>query len=153
MTAERFSLDTGVLLHAADRDGGERHVRALEIVERAPRRPCTLTVQVLIEFFLATTGKGIVPRAEAASQVGDWLDLFPTVAVGSDALRAAVAAVEDRGLPFWGGLLLATAATAGCRTVLSEDIDDGARLGNVVVRDPFKGPGFSPEIAALLGIG
>ncbi|HIJ42801.1 MAG: PIN domain-containing protein [Rhodospirillales bacterium] len=151
MTAERFSLDTNVLVYAADRDAGERHERALEIMERSARRPCTLTVQALAEFFHATTGKGIVPKAEAASQVRDWLDLFPTAAAGSDALRVALRAVEDRRFSFWDGMLLATAEAAGCRAVLSEGMEDGAGLGNIVVRDPFKGSGFPPETAALLG--
>ncbi|MEE9545468.1 MAG: hypothetical protein V3V55_07755 [Rhodospirillales bacterium] len=96
--------------------------------------------------------RGSRPRPRRLPQVRDWLDLFPTAAAGSDALRVALRAVEDRRFSFWDGMLLATAEAAGCRAVLSEDMEDGARLGSAVVRDPFKGSGFSPEIAALLGV-
>jgi predicted nucleic acid-binding protein len=34
-------------------------------------------------------------------------------------------------------LLLATASQAGCCNSLSEDMHDGARLGGIVVRNPF----------------
>ena len=33
----RFSLDTNILVHAVDRDGGERHRHSMELVVRAAR--------------------------------------------------------------------------------------------------------------------
>ena len=152
MTAERFSLDTNVLVYAADRDAGGKHDRALEIIARAARRPCILTIQTLAEFYHATTRKGIAPRAEAAMQVRDWLELFPTAAADADALRLALQASERGQLAFWDALVLATARQAGCATVLSEDIADGAQLNEVIVLDPFKGPDLPAAVAALLGL-
>ena len=53
----RFSLDTIILIYAVDRDAGERHVRAGELMARAAPRDCVLTVPALAEFFHATTRK------------------------------------------------------------------------------------------------
>lgn len=153
MTAERFSLDTNVLVYAADRDAGDKHARALQIIARAARRPCTLTTQALAEFYHATTRKRIVPQADAAAQVRDWLDLFPTVAADAEALRRALAASEGGRFAFWDALILATAGQAGCAVVLSEDMADGVRLGNVTVLDPFEGSDLPAAVAALLGLG
>ena len=153
MTAERFSLDTNVLVYAADRDAGKRHDRACEVVERSARRPCVLTLQALAEFFHAATRNGILPKQEAAAQVRDWLELFPTVAADADALRTALNVVEDGSFAFWDALLLAAAAGAGCKAVLSEDMNDGARLGDTVVRNPFTESGYSAAVAALLDTG
>lgn len=152
MTGERFSLDTNILVHAADRDAGERHARACNIVERAAHQSCTLTLQALAEFFHAVTRKGIVPRGEAAALVRDWLDIFPTIGVDAEALRAALSAVESGKFSFWDALLLATAGRAGCATVLSEDMADGATLSEVVVRNPFVGPALPDDLQRLLGI-
>ena len=59
MTAKaRFSLDTNILVYAVDRDGGERHCRSVELVGRAARRDCVMTLQALAEFFHATTRGG-----------------------------------------------------------------------------------------------
>jgi predicted nucleic acid-binding protein len=35
MIAERFTLDTNILVYAIDRDAGERHEKAMMIVDRA----------------------------------------------------------------------------------------------------------------------
>jgi predicted nucleic acid-binding protein len=61
MTTERFSLDTNILVYAADLAAGERHERALEILDRAVRRDCVLTLQALAEFFHVTTRKQLRP--------------------------------------------------------------------------------------------
>ena len=151
MTADRFSLDTNVLAVAADRDAGERHERACEIVERSARRPCTLTVQALAEFFHATTRQGIVPRGEAAQQVRDWLALFPTASADAEVLENALVLAEGGLFSFWNAIVLATAAAAGCAAVLSEDMGEGAAFEGTLVRNPFAGRGFSVEVARLLG--
>jgi predicted nucleic acid-binding protein len=152
MAAERFSLDTNILVYAADRDAGGKRDRALEIIARASRRPCILTIQTLAEFYHATTRKGIVPQAEAAAQVRDWLELFPTAAADADALRLAMQASERGQLAFWDALVLATARQAGCAVVLSEDMADATKLNEVTVLDPFKGPDLPTAVAALLGL-
>jgi predicted nucleic acid-binding protein len=152
MTAERFSLDTNILVYAADRDARERHDRALDIIARAARRPCVLTIQALAEFYHATTRKGIAPGAEAAMQVRDWLELFPTATADADALRLALQASERGQLAFRDALLLATAQQAGCAVVLSEDMADGVALNGLIVRDPFKGPDLPVSVAPLLGV-
>ena len=84
MSGDRFTLDTNILIYAVDRSAGVRHELAVEVVDRAVERPCTLTVQALGEFVTAVTRKGLVPRAEVVAQAEDWLDVFPTVA--ADAL-------------------------------------------------------------------
>jgi predicted nucleic acid-binding protein len=152
MIAERFSLDSNILVYAANRDDRDKHARALEIIARAARRPCVLMIQALAEFYHATTRKGITPRAEAAMQVRDWLELFPTAAADADALRLALKASEKGQFAFWDALLLATARQAGCAVVLSEDMADGATLNEVTVLNPFKGPELPTVAAALLGL-
>lgn len=152
MSGERFSLDTNVLVYAADRDAGERHQRACYIIERAARRPCTLTLQALAEFFHAVTRKGLVPRTEAAAQVRDWLEIFPTATADTEALRLALSAAEAGRFGFWDALLLATAGRAGCGVVLSEDMSDGGALDGVIVRNPFAGPDLAGDIQRLLGL-
>jgi predicted nucleic acid-binding protein len=150
MTAERFSLDTNVLVYSADRDAGVRHALACEIVERAARRPCVLIVQALGEFYRAVTRKRIVPEAEAATQVDEWLELFPTAAADARGLRAALRAAHGGRFSFWDALFLATAAEAGCAAVISEDFHDGARMGAVVVRHPFKNEKLTDAVQRLL---
>ena len=150
MTTRRFSLDANVLVYAADRRAGPRHERALEILDRASRRDCILTLQALAEFFHATTRKGMVPKADAAAQVRDWGLEFPVAAADLDALRAALGfAVEGR-FAFWDALLLVTAERHGCAVVLSEDMQDGTRLNRLIVLNPFAGEALPASVVELL---
>ena len=71
MSGRRFTLDTNLLVYAVDRDAGERHHRAIDIVDRAVDQDCVLTLQVLAEFFHAVTRKGKLPIADAAERVKD----------------------------------------------------------------------------------
>jgi predicted nucleic acid-binding protein len=150
MTTKRFSLDSNVLVYAADRRAGARHERALAILDRAPRRDCILTLQALAEFFHATTRKGMVPKADAAAQVRDWSVEFPVAAADVDALRAALGLAMDGRFGFWDALLLATAERHGCAVMLSEDMQDGMRLNRLIVCNPFAGDALPAPVAELL---
>jgi predicted nucleic acid-binding protein len=146
----RFSVDTNVLIYAADRAAGERHERALEILDKAVRRQCVLTLQALAEFFHLTTRKRVVARAEAAAQLRDWTTEFPTVSADSAALWTALEFVVDGRFGWWDALLQATAERHGCEVLLSEDMQDGVRFGGVTVLDPFAGDELPEAVAALL---
>ncbi|MFO1433086.1 MAG: PIN domain-containing protein [Candidatus Competibacteraceae bacterium] len=137
MSAERFTLDTNVLVYAIDRDAGERHQKAIVIVDRAVEQDCVLTLQVLAEFFHAVTRKGKMPIVEASEQVADWQIMFPVVAADGQALIRAINTVQRHNLPFWDALLWATAKAAGVSVLLSEDFQDERELEGVRFRNPF----------------
>jgi predicted nucleic acid-binding protein len=45
---------------------------------------------------------------------------------------------EEHSLAFWDALIVEAALRAGARTLLSEDLQDGRRFGELVVRNPFR---------------
>ena len=145
----RFSLDTNILVYAVDRDAGERHERSRELIGRAARRDCVLTVQALGEFFHATTRKNLLEAARARAFVRDWLDVFPVTAADDTALVDAMEAVEEHRLSFWDAMLWATARRIGCSAILSEDMQDGRRLSGVAIINPFAADA-ADRLAALL---
>jgi len=155
MSAEgpRFTLDTNLLVYSVDNAAGERHRVALEIVDRAIESECWLTLQALGEFYVAATRKGIMPSVDAAAQAADWLELFPTVAASAAAIRAALADAATGRASYWDALLVATAAEAGCRIVLTEDMSDGSALGGLRIHNPFAASGgLTGMTRRLLGL-
>lgn len=148
----RFSLDSNVLVYAADSTDARRHASAVSIIGRAARQPCVLTPQAFAEFFAVTSRKSIMPRAEAVAQIRDWIELF-SVSAGPTAdlvLAAAEAAASGR-FQFYDALLLATAGAAGCEAVISEDMHPGATLAGARVVPAFDaGGGIGAEALALL---
>ena len=51
---------------------------------------------------------------------------------------------------YWDALLVATAAEAGCRLILTEDLADGTTLGGVTIHNPFTAGGRLTRHAQLL---
>lgn len=151
-TGRSFSLDANVLVYAVDRSAPEKHNRAKRIVLAAAMLDCRLTVQALGEFFFLTTRKQIVSRSDAAAQVNDWLSLFQTVGASTSTIRTALPHAKDGRLSFWDAMLLATANEAGCELMLTEDMHDGTRFGNLTVRNPFAGPELPGDILEMIGL-
>ena len=151
MSAERFTVDTNILVYSIDRDAGLRHRISRAIVEGAVRRNCWLTLQSVSEFYAAVTRKRRMPPHDAASQANDWLDLFPTLQSTPGAARVALAEAAAGRSSYWDALLLATAAEGGCHTILTEDMADGSVLGGVRIVNPFGSDDrLSPPAALLL---
>lgn len=146
MSAERFTLDTNILVYAVDDRAGPRQAKAAEVIERAVRGDCRLTLQAVSEFYAAVTRKGIVPARDAAMIAADWLELFACVPASAEAARLALDAAATGRAAYWDALLVASAAEAGCVAVLTEDLGAGATLFGVRIVDPF-----GPEAASVLG--
>lgn len=153
MSAERFTLDANLLFYAVDATNAGKHARAIAVVERARLADCILILQAVAEFFSAVSRKTAIPVEEAGRIASGWLDLFPVVAADAADLRAAMSAPARARASFWDALLLATAGRAGCATILSEDLQDGASYGGVRVRNPFAGAAIPADIGRLLGLG
>lgn len=151
--AERFTLDTNVLVYSVDNTAGRRHQLAFEIVDRAAEGECWLTLQALGEFYTAVTRKSIVPRSEAVAQIADWLELFPTVTASAAAVRAALAEAAMKRASYWDALLVATAGEAGCTIVLTEDLSDGSVMNGLRIHNPFAASGGLTGVTRqLLGL-
>jgi predicted nucleic acid-binding protein len=150
MTAERISLDSNLLIYAADNTAGDRHRLAARLVVACARIDCVLSVQALSEFFHAVTRKGKLARTVAAKQVKDWMSYFPLIAPDGTALGAALDLSVSTKSGFWDGLLLATAEQAGCTLLLSEDMHDGMKFRALRVRNPFAGSALAKDVADLI---
>jgi len=146
----RFSFDTNILVYAVDRDAGERHRIAVDLVRRAAGRDCVITLQALAELFRALTGKRKATAEQAMEVIQMWRDAATIVAADQVCLVDAMGAVADHGVSFWDAMMWATAKRAGCRLLISEDGQDGRTLGGVTIVNPF-GAGSSQLMNEALG--
>jgi predicted nucleic acid-binding protein len=141
----RLSLDANILVYFVDIDAGRRHEQALDLISRAGRADCILTLQSLGEFFHVVTRKGMLSSPDAATVVERLGATFSVGAADLGILSTVLSAVLDHRLSFWDAMLWATVQQAGCELLLSEDFQDGRRLGRVTFVDPF-----APANQALL---
>lgn len=147
----RFSLDSNILVYAADRDADEnRHKTSLALMEHAATSDCVLTLQSLTEFFFATTRKRLLRPEEASAFVADWLEVFQVAPNAVGDLQEAMRVLERFRISFWDAMLWATARRAGCSAILSEDFQDGQVVQDVRFVNPFLA-GNNAYVEDLLG--
>ncbi len=132
-----LSLDANILFYAADKAAGPRHLLAQQLLRDAAGPNAALTEQVLFEFFHAATRKGKVPVSDAAIIVRELLKNFSLLLPHRAAVEDAVGLLSRHQLSIWDARLLAVCDAHGCDHLFSEDMQDGARYGNVRVVNPF----------------
>jgi predicted nucleic acid-binding protein len=140
MTARPF-VDTNVLVYAYDSDQAAKQIRALAELDRARSAgPLILSTQVLQEFYTTVTRKLArpVPEADARSAVAE-LATQHVVQVDPALILAAIDLGQNEQLSFWDALIVQAALTAGCTTLLSEDLQHNRRYGRLTVVNPFHG--------------
>jgi len=150
MSGDAFTLDTNILVYALDVRAGDRHRLAINIIDQAVQLDCLLTLQSVSEFFAVVTRKRLIDVTGARAQAEDWLTMFRTVSASARAVRVALAAAANGQASYWDALLVATAAEAGCGTILTEDLADGTLLHGVRVLNPFAGGTMAPAAEVLL---
>lgn len=89
------------------------------------------------EFFVATTRKlGVTPLA--AKAVLKTFTVFEIVQVTPELVQDAIDCSILIALSFWDSLILAAAASAGCGTLFTEDLNHGQIILGVRVQNPLQ---------------
>src|SRR5262245_8261950 len=118
---------------------------ALELVQKLPNGSAMLPVQVLGELFSLLVRKAGRSRASARNAILTWNDAFPAIETSAAVMLVAADLATNHQLGIWDAIVLAAAASARCRLLLSEDLQDGFTWGGVTVANPF-----APSRHALL---
>jgi predicted nucleic acid-binding protein len=145
----RLALDTNVLAYAEGVNGVPRKKAALDILEKLPGDGMFVPVQVLGELFHVLVRKASRSPQRARAAILSWQDAFPLIETSPAVLLAASELAARHGLSIWDSVVLAAAAAAGCRLLLSEDLQAGFTWNGVTVANPFSAVRH-PLLEALL---
>jgi predicted nucleic acid-binding protein len=137
MNTMRVALDTNILVYAEGLNGLAKKQATLELVQKLPQDLIVLPVQTLGELFNVLVRKGRRSTEEARSSVLGWRDSYDVADTTSNVVIAATDLASLHRLGIWDSVILATAAVAGCRLLLSEDMQDGFTWAGVTVANPF----------------
>jgi len=145
----RVALDTNVLAYAEGVNGASMKKVALDLVRKLPTSGTLLPVQVLGELFNLLVRKTGRPASKARSAILSWRDAFPLIETSEAVILSAVELATDHRLGIWDAVILSAAGEAGCRLLLSEDLQEGFTWNGVTVTNPFA-PSKHELLAALL---
>lgn len=137
----RAFLDTNIFVYGYDeRDPVKQSIADGLIRSLAIEGEAVISYQVIQEFFNIVMLKipQKMPHADAQQYL---LTTFkplhivpPSPALISDAIR-----IQERyRLSWYDSLIVAAAQHGGCKTLYSEDLQDGQQFETVTVRDPFR---------------
>lgn len=146
----RAALDTNILASAEGVNGAARKRTALELVQKLPEDAVFLPVQTLGELFNLLVRKAGRSPAMAREAILTWQDAFALVETSAAVMLAAADLATDHRLGIWDAVILSAAAEAGCRLLLSEDLQEGFTWKGVTVTNPFLTPQHE-LLASLLG--
>ena len=146
----KVALDTNVLAYAEGTNGEAMKDAALQLIQRAPLGSIVVPVQVLGELFNVLVLKAKRPSSSARGAILSWRDAFPVVDTSSGVMINAADLAADHNFRIWDAVVLAAAAEAGCRLLLSEDLQDGFTWRGVTVTNPFSATEHT-LLHALLG--
>ena len=136
---ERIFIDTNVLVYRFDHDEPTKRDRARQVLEEVGGSGgLVLSTQVLQEFYVAVTRKLARPLpVDSALAAIRQMTKFAIVSIDVDLIDNAILLSRDRQLSFWDSLILQAAARGGCKTVLTEDLQEGFEVLGLTVVNPF----------------
>jgi predicted nucleic acid-binding protein len=133
-------VDTNVLIYADDRFDPLKQQRARHLLDRLLTTGTgRISLQVLQEYFSAATRKLRLESGLARSQVERYAQMTVILLDPLDVL-AAIDLHRDHSLSIWDALIVRAAIVSGCRTLYTEDLQHGFRVGDLQVVNPFLEP-------------
>ena len=141
MRADLTFVDTNVLLYAQDRRDDRRRGIAQEVLAGLwASASGALSTQVLQEFYDVGTRKMKLEPASARRVVAFYAG-WPVVETTAQLIVSASLLHERHGFAFWDAMVVEAALLSGATTLLTEDMQDGRRLGGLTIRNPFAAAG------------
>ena len=138
--ADKFFVDTNILVYAYDRSAGRKHQKSRALVEELWRSGSgVVSTQVLQELAANLRRKCSPPLGpdETRQLIQDYL-AWEVVVNGPESTLEALDLEARYKISFWDALVLHAAVTAGAATLYSEDLSHRQRYGSVQVLNPFK---------------
>ncbi|MBN1907587.1 MAG: PIN domain-containing protein [Deltaproteobacteria bacterium] len=139
---DRAFLDTNIFIYAIDTSPKEKKRRecARELIKQhIIYETGIISIQVLQEFFQVSTHKIKIPLSiEEALEFLQYISVLQVVRPDFNMITAAIRLHKNYSVSFWDAMILQSAKSAGCKFVLSEDLQDGLRLDGMVIKNPLK---------------
>lgn len=132
-------VDANVLVSADDVAVPAKNARANDWLDGLwASRVGRVSTQVLNEYYVTVTRKVSVglSQGDARAKVRRY-QLWQPWQVDHQTVETAWGIEARFGIHYWDALVVASAQQAGCRYLLTEDLQAGQQLGAVTIIDPF----------------
>jgi predicted nucleic acid-binding protein len=147
-----FAVDTNVLVYAFDQREAVKRPLAKAVLETMRERQMPLALQVCGEFYNVLTRKFDKAPRDASELAKGLMFSYLLFASSPATVSQALDLASNGRFSFWDANLVTAAGAAGCSVLFSEDMADGARIGELEVVNPFGIEGLSKRARAHLAV-
>jgi predicted nucleic acid-binding protein len=134
---DRSFIDTNVLVYAEASDAPDKQQAALALLKQLYETGTgVLSTQVLQEYCNVAIKKLKLPVAHIRAQL-DMYEQFEVVQITPAIIRTGLDLNQTRSVGFYDALIIASAQTAGCNVLFSEDLNTGEVIAGVHLLNPF----------------
>lgn len=128
----RAFFDTNIPLYLLSADAGKASRAEDLLAERG-----TISVQVLNEFAAVARRKHATPWPDVVLMLDTLKHVCRVEPLTLDVHERAIDLARRFGMPIYDAMIAASALTAGCAVLYSEDFQHGLRIEGMTVRNPF----------------
>ena len=133
----RSFIDTNILIYAEASDEPAKRQAALALLKQLYESASgVLSTQVLQEYCNVALKKLKLPAAHIRAQLNLY-EQFEVVQITPALIRAGLDLHQTRSISFYDAIVLASAQTAGCSDLFSEDFNAGEMFDGVRIINPF----------------
>jgi predicted nucleic acid-binding protein len=137
MKKERRFLDSKLLIYTDDHDAPTKQTKALELFgELRTTNQGVISTQVLQEYFVVVTRKLAVPPEIARRKMQLFANLN-LIQIDLNIILAAIDLHRLHSLSFWNALIIRSALSGGCSSLLTEDLQHGQHIEGLKIINPF----------------
>ena len=139
---DRVFVDTNVLVYSRDASETRKQKRAMAWMARLwSEQIGRLSFQVLNEFYVTVTNK-LQPGMDPQSAREDvrFLLAWRPIPVDARVVEGAWRIQDRYKLSWWDALIVSAAQVSDCRYLLTEDLQENRKMGDIEVINPFHTP-------------
>ncbi len=133
MVIDFAAVDTNVLIYLHDSSDERKRKIAENILADNP----IISTQVISEYTNVTRRLLDLSKPELLIQTAKLFENCEIVQVSCGTLNAAAELIIKYQLQIFDSIIVAAAIEAGCTILYSEDMQDGLKIGNMVISNPF----------------
>jgi predicted nucleic acid-binding protein len=145
-----ITADTNVVVYLWDNRSPIKMEVARSVASLLAARAAPLALQVIGETQSVLLRKLRQPPWQAAQNARNLLNTYGCFPASAANAAESLTLMAAGRMSYWDALLVTAARDAGCRWLLTEDMQDGARFGALEIVNPFGAAGPSDRLKELL---